>query len=297
MSRFENYNHYQVSGWMVKELHLKGTQLQIYAIIYGFCQDEESEFFGSINYLCAWTSSAKNTVMKALKELVDGKYIFKRTEVKNGVTFNYYRVNFELIDNCTRGSKIAPGGSKIAPGGGSKIAPGGGSKIAPGGGSKIAPNNNIIDNNILDNNKDIYNTVMEYFNQVTGKNLSVTSDIKKMINGRMREEKATLEDFKHVIDVKYEEWFGTDYEKYVRPSTLFSKKHFSEYRSQKMRNPLPQHPESQQDIEPAGRFDNMTQEDKTRLANKGIINLETEDIEYLLANELNELDTLRKYGL
>jgi len=42
-----------------------------------------------------------------------------------------------------------------------------------------------------------------------------------------------LKDFIHVIDVKCQEWVSTEYEKFLRPETLFCKKHFESYLNQK----------------------------------------------------------------
>jgi hypothetical protein len=38
-----------------------------------------------------------------------------------------------------------------------------------------------------------------------------------------------LEEFKHVIDSKCRDWKGTDWQKYLRPLTLFSKTKFENY--------------------------------------------------------------------
>ena len=236
MSRFGNSNYYQVSGWMVNELHLKGVQLQIYAIIYGFCQDGESEFTGSINYLCAWTSSAKNTVMKALKELTEGKYISKKTEVRNGVTFNSYKVNFELINNCTGGAKTAPGSSKTAP----VVV----QNLNGEGSAKTAPNNNISFDNSSDNTKNkksgkakkqpeqIHIDIINYLNEKAGKRFSpYTESTIEIINSRLNDNR-TMEDFKYVIDVKVNHWLGTDFANNLCPDTLFAAKNFEKYMNQ-----------------------------------------------------------------
>ena len=69
MSRINDDNYYQISGWMINRLGLKGTELQVFAIIYGFSQDGESWFSGSLAYLEDWTSSSKPTVIKARKNL------------------------------------------------------------------------------------------------------------------------------------------------------------------------------------------------------------------------------------
>lgn len=43
----------------------------------------------------------------------------------------------------------------------------------------------------------------------------------------------SVEDFKEVILKKYNEWSGTIYAKYIRPSTLFKEGKFDEYLNQK----------------------------------------------------------------
>ena len=42
-----------------------------------------------------------------------------------------------------------------------------------------------------------------------------------------------LADFNYVHSVKQQEWAGTDYEKYLRPSTLYRPTNFAQYRAQK----------------------------------------------------------------
>lgn len=44
----------------------------------------------------------------------------------------------------------------------------------------------------------------------------------------------TVDDMKVVINNKYAEWQGTEYEKYLRPSTLFRQSKFEEYLNQKV---------------------------------------------------------------
>ena len=112
MSKIKDENYYQISGWMVNRLGLKGSELQVFAIIYGFSQDGESKFTGSINYLCDWLGVSRPTVMNTLKELTDKEFIIKETEVLNGVTFNHYRVNLPYVANFTGSKDSLLGGSK-----------------------------------------------------------------------------------------------------------------------------------------------------------------------------------------
>lgn len=103
---------YHVGAWMRTKLNLKGTALEIFAIIYGFSQDGESKFTGSINYLCEWTGVSRPTVINTLKGLVDDDLIIKETETINGVTFNRYKANISYIVNLTGSKESLLGGSK-----------------------------------------------------------------------------------------------------------------------------------------------------------------------------------------
>lgn len=46
----------------------------------------------------------------------------------------------------------------------------------------------------------------------------------------------TVEDFYKVIDTKYNDWFGTEYAKYLTPETLFRPSNFEKYLNQKPTN-------------------------------------------------------------
>lgn len=55
MCLVKDENYYQISGWMINKLKLKGTELQVFAIIYGFSQGEQGVFTGSLRYLQDFT--------------------------------------------------------------------------------------------------------------------------------------------------------------------------------------------------------------------------------------------------
>ena len=105
-SRIKDENYYQIQGFMINRLGLKGVSLSVYAIIYGFTQDGENEFTGSLQYLCDFCGGvSKPTIIKALKELVESGYLLRREEIINGVQFNRYRTNLPLLKNLYGGSK------------------------------------------------------------------------------------------------------------------------------------------------------------------------------------------------
>lgn len=118
-------NYYQISGWMINKLKLKGIELNIYAIIYGFSQDGESEFKGSLKYLSEFTGgTSKPTLIKALKDLTEKQFIIRREEIINKVKFNRYRANLPLL----------------------KEFDGGGKETLQGGSKETLPNNKLLDN-------------------------------------------------------------------------------------------------------------------------------------------------------
>lgn len=105
-SRIKDENYYQISGFMINRLSLKGVPLSVYAIIYGFTQDGENEFTGSLQYLCDFCGGvSKPTIIAALKKLVESGYILKREEIINGVQFNRYKVNLPLLKNFNGGGQ------------------------------------------------------------------------------------------------------------------------------------------------------------------------------------------------
>ena len=105
MPKIKDENYYVIHGWMLNQLNLKGIQLQVYAIIYGFSQCEDVEFTGSLSYLCDFTGVSKPTMIKALNDLQEKNLIFKREEKINGVQFNRYSVTLPLVKKFNEGSK------------------------------------------------------------------------------------------------------------------------------------------------------------------------------------------------
>lgn len=91
-----------IQSWMVTELDLKGTELIVYATIYGFSQDGESRFKGSRQYLAKWCNGTTRSVQTALNSLVDRGLIQKFENMVNNVKLCEYAVNF------TPGEKTSP---------------------------------------------------------------------------------------------------------------------------------------------------------------------------------------------
>ena len=206
MPKILDSNYFQINGWMVNKLKLSGNELMVYAIIYGFSQDGESKFTGSINYLCDFINSTRPTIIKCLKSLVDKNYIFKDTNIINGVTFNTYKVNLQVVKKLYQGSK----------------------ETLQGGSKETLPNNKLP---YKENNNKLYIDIVEieeivnYLNEKTGKHFRSDIDNTQKLIKKRAKEGFKVDDFKKVIDIKTKKW-GKDKKMkiYLRPETLFGSK-------------------------------------------------------------------------
>lgn len=96
-------------------------------------------------------------------------------------------------------------------------------------------NVNVIVNDNVNVNKislEEIKGIVDYLNLKSNSHYKFSSSkTQSLIKARINDG-FTLEDFKVVIDNKCEEWLGTDFEKFLRPETLFSNK-FEGYLNQK----------------------------------------------------------------
>lgn len=90
MAKIKNENFIAIQGFMVKELELTGNELIAYALVYGFSQDDESEFKGSLNYVAEWLNCSRTTAFNLLNKLADDGFIKKTEKTINGVKFCNY---------------------------------------------------------------------------------------------------------------------------------------------------------------------------------------------------------------
>lgn len=70
--------YYVIHSWMINQLSLKGNDLLVYALIYDFSKDGESEFDRTLSYITEATGSSRNSVIRSLKYLVDRKLLIKK---------------------------------------------------------------------------------------------------------------------------------------------------------------------------------------------------------------------------
>lgn len=70
-------NYITISGWMRTELGLKGNELMVYAIIYGFTQANNQVYYEGLQYLSDWIGANERTVRRALDSLMEKGLISK----------------------------------------------------------------------------------------------------------------------------------------------------------------------------------------------------------------------------
>lgn len=101
----------------------------------------------------------------------------------------------------------------------------------------------ILDKSNIDNvgksKKEKYNYkeeikyIIDYLNQTAGTRFTTNSkNTQKLIKARFNDG-YKIDDFYDVIDNKWKEWKGTEFQKYMQPSTLFAESHFDNYLNSK----------------------------------------------------------------
>ena len=144
MGAVRDNNFFVVHGWMINQLGLKGSELELYAIIYGFSQAEGQQFHGSLQYLADWTNIAKRNVLARLQSLVEKGLLVKTDVYINGVKTCEYR----CVLNPAGVDETSPGVVMKHHQGGDETSSGVVMKHHRGG-DETSPNN--ISHNIPDN--------------------------------------------------------------------------------------------------------------------------------------------------
>ena len=98
-----------IPEWML-HIGLTGNELLVFAVIYGFSQDGESEYRGGYNWISGFLGLSRNTARNTIASLVNKGFIIKRAENINGVSFNRYSVCSEIGRGC---QELAGGMPKI----------------------------------------------------------------------------------------------------------------------------------------------------------------------------------------
>lgn len=150
-NRFSN-NYIVVFGWMINKLKLNGNRLLVFGTIYGFSQDGENVYSGSLEYLSRLLNISSRTVLRTLSELTEEGYILKEKEDN----FCKYKANIDLINTLVFG--INNQCQSVIEGEKS------GDKVSHTLRQNVTPNGDKMSHNNKYNNKYIYMTHGEFKN-------------------------------------------------------------------------------------------------------------------------------------
>jgi predicted transcriptional regulator len=98
-------NYFTVQGWMVNRLKLSGNELMVYAMIYGFSQDNKSKFKGSYQYLANAIGVSKRSIVTILNKLTK-KGLLKK--YKNNKCFDYQTSDSPIPEEKAAGEETSP---------------------------------------------------------------------------------------------------------------------------------------------------------------------------------------------
>ena len=131
-------NFITIQGFMVTELGLSGASLIIYAVIYGFSQDDENTYQGTRQYLAEWCGCSISGVKKCLRQLQDAGLIEQVHHSKDNHEV-YYRAKYPRAQSDL-GHKVTEPRAQSDLGVGSKVTE-----------PRAQSDRHIKDDNIIDN--------------------------------------------------------------------------------------------------------------------------------------------------
>lgn len=213
MSAVKDNNFIAIQGWMRTKLNLKGYELIVYALIYGFSQDGNSKFSGTRRYIAEWCGCSMRTVDKTLASLLGKQLIIKHEKYVNGVrSCDYTAAPEELAarQNATQ----APADTQTN--------------------TETTTDDNATEPQPLleepqapaqPKEPDPTEEVVAHLNQRAYTNYkATTASTRRLIKARLKEG-FTVDEIKLVIDKKCAEWLNNrDMAQYLRPETLFGSK-------------------------------------------------------------------------
>lgn len=213
MAAVKDNNFIAIQGWMRTKLSLKGYELIVYALIYGFSQDENSRFSGTRRYIAEWCGCSMKTVDNTIASLLTKQLIVKHEKYVNGIRMcDYTAIPPEIA--ARQNDTQAP--SDTQPHAGTTT------------GYDATEPQPLIDEPqppVQPKKPDDIDEVINHLNHRLGTRYKTTTQAtRKLIKARLKEG-FTVEDMKLVIDKKATEWVGNQkMAQYLRPDILFGNK-------------------------------------------------------------------------
>ena len=97
-SKVYSTNFLNIQGWMLRLGLSSFTEVAAFALVYGFSQDNNSEFSGSLSYIQDWLMCSRPTAIKVMKTLEDKNFIIKTQLEISNVIVNKYKVNLRVVN-------------------------------------------------------------------------------------------------------------------------------------------------------------------------------------------------------
>ena len=100
---FNIKNYITVPGFAIVELGLSGNELLCYSLIYGFTQDNETEFTGSLSYVASALNVTRQNAKKIIDRLIERGLVEKKENNISGVKFCRYITNSNTVAETATG--------------------------------------------------------------------------------------------------------------------------------------------------------------------------------------------------
>lgn len=206
-------NFIAIQGWMRNQLDLKGYELIIYALIYGFSQDGNSKFSGTRRYIAEWCGCSMRTVDNTLASLLDRNLIAKHEKYVNGIrACDYTAIAPEIATR--QNDTQAPTNTQTTVNTTTEPAM-----------AEPQPLLNEPQAPAQPKEPDPTEEIIGYLNQRAETHYkATTANTRKLVKARLKEG-FTVDEFKTVINKKCADWLNNrDMAQYLRPETLFGPK-------------------------------------------------------------------------
>ena len=105
-------SYFIIYDWMIQELHLKGSELLIYAIIYSYCESGNKAFNGSLSLLSKKSGIEHRQLIRVLQRLVVKEFLAKEIAMDRGIALPIYRAVTKSHHQC---QKVTTTSDKMSP--------------------------------------------------------------------------------------------------------------------------------------------------------------------------------------
>ena len=86
-----------IQAQMISDLHLKGNELLVFALIHGYTKGGSNTCRASLNYIANWIQTGKSAVIKAINNLEEAGYVNRHEYLEGRVKCVEYTTNYEAL--------------------------------------------------------------------------------------------------------------------------------------------------------------------------------------------------------